>query len=136
VKFVIDTNILISSLSSKSKYHWIIKDLINNKFEMLIANYILTGYEEKLKLKYGDFITTPFFELLLNLENVNHLNIYFNWNLIFADESDNKFVDCYVAGNADYIVTEDRHFDILKQIEFPNIKTIGINEFKNLFNSF
>ena len=42
-------------------------------------------------------------------------------NLIQLDSDDNKFVDCCITANAQYIVSNDRHFDILKHIEFPHV---------------
>ena len=45
------------------------------------------------------------------------------------DKDDNKFVDCAVSCNADYLVTNDRHFDILASIEFPKVITIKAKEF-------
>ena len=32
------------------------------------------------------------------------------------DPDDNKYCDCAIAGNAKYLVTEDKHFQILKSI--------------------
>lgn len=60
---------------------------------------------------------------------------WFTWNLIRLDPDDNKFVDTYIASGADYIVTEDSHFNILKNIPFPKIKVIGLEEFKSLLNA-
>jgi predicted nucleic acid-binding protein len=40
------------------------------------------------------------------------------------DADDNKFVDCAVASNADYLVTHDRDFDVLKNVPFPKVKII------------
>ena len=42
-------------------------------------------------------------------------------NLIQSDSDDYKFVDCCITANAQYIVSNDRHFDILKHIEFPHV---------------
>lgn len=134
MRIVIDTNILISSLSSKSKFHWILQLLKSGTYDLLISNEILFEYEEKLKLKYGIPTTSVFFELLFNLENVYLINIHFRWNLIHLDESDNKFIDCYVSGNADYLLTEDHHFNILKNVDFPEVKTINIKDFEDFFN--
>ena len=67
--------------------------------------------------------------LLRELPNVLYTTVYFNWKLIYADTDDNKYVDCAIAAQADYIVTEDKHFHILKRIPFPNVQTISINEF-------
>lgn len=53
---------------------------------------------------------------------------YFHFDLIKADPDDNKFVDCAVAGNARFIVTEDHHYDILKEIEFPKVDIVKLDE--------
>lgn len=49
--------------------------------------------------------------------------------LIEADNDDNKFVDCAIKANALFIVSEDRHFEVLKSISFPRVDVIGINDF-------
>lgn len=41
----------------------------------------------------------------------------------------NKFVDCAVAVDAEYIVTNDTHFNILKQIDWPRLTVIDTKEF-------
>ena len=46
---------------------------------------------------------------------------------------DNKFVDCIIIANADYIVSLDTYFDILKTIAFPKVNVIRIEEFVNLW---
>ncbi len=53
---------------------------------------------------------------------------YYHFKLIIADPDDNKFVDCAVCGGAKFIVTEDRHFAILKNIEFPKVMVISLDE--------
>lgn len=45
------------------------------------------------------------------------------------DLDDNKYCDCAVSGVADFIVTEDKHFNILKGIEFPPLSVLGIHDF-------
>ena len=48
---------------------------------------------------------------------------------------DNKFVDCAIAANADYLVTNDRDFSVLKKVEFPKIILIKIDEFIKVLES-
>jgi len=62
--------------------------------------------------------------------NVKKINVYYNWNLIEADSDDNKFVDCAVSANATGVVTQDKHFNVLRNIDYPNITLISINDFK------
>jgi len=57
---------------------------------------------------------------------------YFNLNIITADPDDNKFVDCAFASNADYLVTNDSDFNILKRINFPTIRVINMDAFKEV----
>ena len=52
------------------------------------------------------------------------------WDLIFADPDDNKFVNCALNAGADCIVTNDKHFNILRKIDFPQIDVINIDAFK------
>jgi uncharacterized protein len=56
--------------------------------------------------------------------------------LIVPDEDDNKYCDCAIAGQADYIVTEDKHFDVLKNIPFPSLEVISIDEFLAMVKGF
>ena len=60
---------------------------------------------------------------------------YYNLNLITIDPSYNKFVDCAFACNANYIVTNDKHFNILQKIQPPKINIISIENFTNLLKS-
>ena len=45
------------------------------------------------------------------------------------DKDDDKFVDCAITAGADYIVTEDSHFDYLKKIPFPQLNVLTLDEF-------
>ena len=68
---------------------------------------------------------------LLELPCTIFSTVYFNLNLITNDEVDNKFADCAFAANADYIVTNDKDFNVLKRIGFPKINVVTIDEFKD-----
>jgi predicted nucleic acid-binding protein len=72
--------------------------------------------------------------LLLTSRNVEKVIPYFKWNLIAADPDDNKFVDCALNAGADFIVTNDRHFNVLKNIDFPRTNVIDIETFKKILN--
>ena len=55
---------------------------------------------------------------------------YFRFHLLSdIDKDDDKFVDCAITAGADYIVTEDSHFDRLKQIPFPQLNVLTLDEF-------
>lgn len=58
--------------------------------------------------------------------------IYYKWNLIEVDKDDNKFVDAYIVGGSDYLVTNDKHFNVLKTIDFPAVNIISLLGFSRL----
>jgi predicted nucleic acid-binding protein len=68
-------------------------------------------------------------QVILNSENVVFVHPTFRFNLITVDPDDNKFVDCAIVANADYIVSQDTHFDVLRKIDFPKVNVIRIEEF-------
>ena len=74
----------------------------------------------------------PNIRLLLFLENVVLVTPFFKWDLIVGDSDDNKFVDCYLISNSDVLVSHDKHFDILKEIDFPKVHVIQIDEFNGM----
>ncbi len=46
-RVILDTNVLLVSISSRSRFHWIFKDLLAGRFDLLISNEILSEYEEE-----------------------------------------------------------------------------------------
>ena len=132
MRVVIDCNILVASLSSRSPYHKIYSALVSGKFELVVSQDILLEYEEIIQVKYGMETASSLMALLALLPNVHHVHPYYQWNLIASDPDDNKYCDCAVSGVADFIVTEDNHFNILNGIDFPKISVVDINKFSAL----
>ena len=129
LKVVLDTNVLLVSISSKSKYHWIYDKLVADEYDLFITNEILLEYEEIISLKYNSSVARDVIKSLLILPNVYKTSIYYNWNLIVEDTDDNKFVDCAINSNSHLLVTNDKHFQVLKNIDFPKIEVTSINDF-------
>lgn len=132
MRVVLDTNVLLVSIPKKSKYRSIFDALINGQFNAIISNEILSEYVEIIEQKTTFLIAASIAESLLNLRSVVKVDVYFEWKLISSDVDDNKFVDAYIAGNADYMITNDNHFRVLKQIEFPKVNILTIDEFLSL----
>jgi predicted nucleic acid-binding protein len=68
----------------------------------------------------------------LLLPNVQRIEIFFDMRLIVHDMDDDKFVNCAFASNAHYLVSEDKHFKVLKALPFPKIQVIGFQDFKHI----
>ena len=130
-RYVLDTNVLVASLSDRSKYHWIWLSLTQHKdFFLCVTTEILEEYEEVVQRFYGEKTAAAVLETLVNLPNTMHITSYFRWHFIIADPDDDKFVDCAVAAQAKYIVSEDHHFKILNREKNPFIRAVNIKEFK------
>ena len=56
------------------------------------------------------------------------------WKELFLTRDDNKFVDCAIAANATYIVSDDSHFKPLEQISYPYILVIKLIEFLDVLS--
>jgi len=129
LKIVLDTNVFLVSISSKFKYYWIFEKLQTGEYDLLVSNEILLEYTEKINEKFGISMANNSLDFMLLFPNVFLVNPFYKWELISIGRDDNKFVDCAIVGNADYIVTHDKHFNILKTIDFPKVKTLTIDEF-------
>jgi putative PIN family toxin of toxin-antitoxin system len=132
MKVVIDTNIFWVSVTRRSKSNWLFQALLEGEFMLCISEEILKEYEELIALRLSPPTADAVIRLLENLPNVDLVAPWFFWNLIAADPEDNKFVDCAVAGGANYLLTHDRHFDVLKTVEFPPVTVLKLQDFKAL----
>jgi putative PIN family toxin of toxin-antitoxin system len=130
LRIVLDTNVLLVSISSKSQYHWVFESLLNGRYELYITNDILTEYEEIITAKFNATVAQNVIRALLLLPNVYKVEVFYQWNLIRDDLDDNKFVDCAIAANAHVIVTNDRHFRVLEEIEFPKVRVAPVESFE------
>lgn len=120
---------LLVALPIASPYRPIFDGIKTGAFTLLLTNEILSEYEEKIGEKTRPEIGDNVARLLMNLPNVKKIEVYYRWNLINRDPDDNKYVDCAVAGNATYVVSDDSDFRILKTIPFPKINLLTSNEF-------
>src|SRR5688572_8311903 len=115
-KLVLDTNIFITIIGTRSPLRWIFDHLIRGQIILCVSNDILLEYQEVLANKTSREVAENVVNFLLVSPFTQKTETYFNFNLIAADASDNKFVDCALAANADFIVSNDKHFQVLKTI--------------------
>ncbi len=132
MKIVLDTNVLIACIARKSPYNLIFQKIIKGEIKLCISNSILEEYDEILTERTSSEVSVNVIKTLLKLDNVHKFDPRFNWDLIKNDPDDDKFVDCAVAANVDYIVTNDKHFRVLKDIPFPPLNIISAEDFLKL----
>ena len=134
-KIVLDTNCLIASLSRNGQYYPVWKGLQTGKYILCVSTDILEEYAEIITIKMSENVASNVIHLLLESEFVELVNPYFSLHLIEADHDDDKFVDCAFAANATFIVSDDKHYDILKEISFPQLLVLKLKEFLGLLQS-
>lgn len=132
MKVVLDTNVLLVSFSERSAAHWIFDCLLDEAYTLCITHEILLEYEEIVTREMGSAAAQALLQILENAPNVERINTWFRWNLIAADPDDNKFLDCALACNARYIVSEDRHFQVLKKMPALPVEVLKIEEFRQV----
>lgn len=134
-RIVLDTNCLISSLSRTSSSYDVWKGLYEGKYILCVSNEILLEYQEIIGQKTTPEIAENVIQFLINSEYVEFVNTYYRFNLIAADRDDNKFVDCAIAANATYIVSNDKHYKPLREINYPRLFVLKMMEFVEILHS-
>lgn len=135
LRVVLDTNVLLRCVSRRSTYALVLDKIYQQAFTLYLTNDILLEYEEKITEIFSVSIAEKLIPGFAFLSNVKKTEIYFYLNLITEDADDNKFVDCAFAANAHYLVSDDRHFSVLKKVSFPTINVISLDRFKDILLS-
>lgn len=135
MRIVLDTNSLIQSIPERSPFFAVWKSILSGENILCVSNDILSEYAEILQKLAGSDTADYVLDALLESRYVELITPYYEFGLITADPDDNKFVDCAIAANARYVVTNDRHFDALRQTKFPVVDVITLKDFLNLLLS-
>ena len=129
LKIVLDTNCLLQILPSRSRYHAIWRGILDGKVVLCVNTEIMAEYEEIISSKMSSDIAYNVVEAIARLSTTCFQNAYVHFRLIQQDPDDNKFVDCAIAAGAEYIVSNDVHFSVLKTIKWPKVNLVNINDF-------
>lgn len=126
---VIDTNCLLQIISRKSPYRPIWDAFLSGSYQLCVSNEILDEYQEVMEQQITPTVAENVVLLILNKKNTLFVDPHFRMGLITADPDDNKFVDCAFAAGADYLVSEDSHFEVLRTTPFPQLNLVTLDEF-------
>jgi len=134
-RIVLDTNCLIQSVHLKGKYHKVWISLFDGSNIMCVSNEIIEEYHEILQRLTNNKVANYVINAIIYNPYTIFITPYYKFNLIHSDPDDNKFVDCAISAGAKYIVTNDKHFDVLKEIDFPKVDIITLIDFYNQLTS-
>ena len=127
-KLVLDTNSLIQCISRRSPYHELWVSFLDGRNNLCVTTEILNEYAEILERKTNSYFSSLALEVIVNNRHTIFATPYYKFRVITNDPDDDKFVDCAIASNAKYIVTEDSHYNVLKQLDFPKIEIIKLDD--------
>ena len=134
IKAVVDTNCLRASIPPKSPFYKLYQAFESGKFEWYVSNEILMEYDEIITETYSHKTAQFILHQLAVAPNVVFSEPAFKWNLILNDPDDKKFSDLAISSNCDYLVTNDRDFDVFRSIPFPKLAVIDLQSFLELLS--
>ena len=130
---VIDTHCLLASLNPRSPFFRLYQLFAAEAFEWVLSNEIFTEYEEVISRHYAPATARRVLDILALAPNAYFQEASYKSQLLPADPDDNKFVDVALASNADFLVSNDRHFLPLLQVPFPQVPLVGLQAFLATF---
>ena len=132
----LDTSVLLQIFGRKQPFQPILRALLEGHLALAVTTEILFEYQEVTTRLSGAARwrdVAALLEVLGQLHgNIHHVTPQFRFHVIDADPDDNKFCDCAIALGADFIVTEDSHFDALNSAGYKP-KSISPTEFITQF---
>lgn len=134
-RIVLDTNCLLQILGARSKYHFLFTEFLAGRFTLCVSTEILFEYEEILRQKASPSAADLFLKVIARSRNVVRKDPYFRLGIVKQDDDDNKFVDCAFVCQADFIVTDDGHFEDAANSRFPIFRIMSLEAFSDSMNN-
>ena len=134
LRVVADTNTLVSAVISKGNEFELLNLAHEGKLEIVLSPQILKEFRNvisRAKFGFSEEQIDNAFKQLINTTTIVVPSI--KLDIIKEDTSDNKVLECAEAGNADYIVSGDRH--LLKLKEYKNIRIVRTSEVLKIINN-
>ena len=127
MRVVFDPNIFISALTLPSgKAEAVVLRIIDGEDILIISRKIIDEVLTVLARKFSKD-AEALSRVAVNLAGIGEIVRPADRLNVLADESDNRILECAVAGNAEAIVTGDKGMPTLKK--YRHIRIIPLSEF-------
>lgn len=117
MRVCIDTNVMVRLFGSASPFRPIQAALVDGRLQLAVSTEILLEYQEVItRLSSAERwrqVSQWFALLSLRHGNIVRVDPQFRFRVITSDSDDNKFVDCAIAAETDYVITDDTDFAAL-----------------------
>tara|TARA_Y100000310_G_scaffold329346_1_gene399005 strand:- start:106 stop:516 length:411 start_codon:yes stop_codon:yes gene_type:complete len=134
MRIVLDTNIFISGIFwTSSPSGKIILAWRRGVFMLITSNPILKELVDKLssfKIEMDKQMIEEWKQIIV--QNAIVVKPSMKLNIVKDDPDDNMFLEAAIEGNADYIVSQDKH--LLKVSTYKNVKILTPKDFLGLLN--
>ncbi|MGD1699798.1 putative toxin-antitoxin system toxin component, PIN family [Dapis sp. BLCC M229] len=132
MRIIVDTNVLISAVLKGKKPRAIIQ-LISDRYDMdwIVSQEILAEYREVLnrrKLKLTNEVRQEWLDKIETIPKLIEVNFKVDFK---RDPKDAKFIALAMAGEADFLITGDKDFSEMMELEKTVI--ISVSLFYDLF---
>jgi putative PIN family toxin of toxin-antitoxin system len=115
---VVDTNVLVQLLGRNSPLPALRRALEQGRVEWAVSTPVMMEYEEVIVRLAGAAaweMAARMMELIRILRGtIRQVSPSFRFRTITGDPDDDAFADCAIVAEADWIITSDRHFDMLR----------------------
>ena len=117
MRVVLDTNVLVSALWWKGNERNVLLMTLYDDVDLVVSDALLSEFLNVVaKGKFAGFPHENVSELMeIILETAIYVESAVEVSEIKDDPSDDRILECAVAGKADYIVSGDRHLLKLKE---------------------
>ena len=113
----IDTNVLPGMFGRAAPLLPLRRALLAGRLDWALSTEIMLEYEEIVAREMGAAAVKKVFRFIEIADQtrgvIRHVSPSFRFQLITADPDDDKFADCAIAADADWIITGDHHFHVL-----------------------
>lgn len=117
-RVVLDTNVLVSALGWRGAPYEIVRQCLDGRYILLLSPETLAELERVLrypKLRFSEAQITEYLEQLTEIAELIHPLA--ELSVIPDDPTDNRILECALAGQANVIVSGDGHLLQLKVFE-------------------
>ena len=111
---VVDTNVMISALARQSPIAPLFRAIAEGELSLAITSAIVLEYEEIAAERGGLAFAAKLMHWLSLVSaswgTIVQMHPSYQFQVISTDPDDNKFVDCAIAADADFIITRDADY--------------------------
>lgn len=110
----IDSNVLLGMFTASHAHRPILDAWLQKLFMWAVSTEILLEYEE-IMLREGGTVKAAKMMQIMQMAATAHGNLHlvsptYRFHLITDDPDDDKFTDCAMTSDADWLITSDGHF--------------------------